>query len=354
MSIIPLGTQALNYPDIESVMKGYEKKVNEQGGINGHPLQVIICNDKRDPNTAAACARQAVDDKVAAVVGSASQYGSSILPVLAQAKIASIGLPYGPDDYTSPVSFPIGRITFGVFRAFGTFLGQKGDKNVGLALLDVPNAKPNGDEVGTGLKATGGSIAKQVLIPFGAADAAPYAAALRNTDAVAIITDQPNQDKLIKALHDANYKGDIVTSTLTDDEIKQLGSAVEGVYQLDSAPPLNRDDSAVADYFTFLDKYAPKTDPINSSDFSAYQGMQVFEKVASGMSTIDGPSFLAALEKSSSVDIGVFPKPLDFTKAQGPSESPRIFNPYVFISQVKDGTLKLADPKPIEPFGTGS
>ena len=53
------------YPNIPGAAKVYAQYINDKGGIAGHPLEVITCDDKGDANEAANCARQAVDQKVA-------------------------------------------------------------------------------------------------------------------------------------------------------------------------------------------------------------------------------------------------------------------------------------------------
>src|SRR5439155_12073877 len=66
------------------------------------------CNDKNDANQAEQCARQAVSEGVAALVGGFTLYGNRIWPVIEQSNIPSIGDPViAPQDYTSPLSFPV-------------------------------------------------------------------------------------------------------------------------------------------------------------------------------------------------------------------------------------------------------
>ena len=46
------------------------KKINEEGGINGRPLQLVIADDEGDPTKAAIIAKKFIEsDKVVALIG---------------------------------------------------------------------------------------------------------------------------------------------------------------------------------------------------------------------------------------------------------------------------------------------
>lgn len=61
----PLGT-----PERDTLIM-LEEKINKAGGINGHPLQLIIEDDASDPTTAVKAVKKLIDqDKVSAIIGS--------------------------------------------------------------------------------------------------------------------------------------------------------------------------------------------------------------------------------------------------------------------------------------------
>jgi ABC-type branched-subunit amino acid transport system substrate-binding protein len=88
--------------------KAYARWINSTGGLNGHKLKVLTCNDHNDRVAAAKCARRAADENVVAVVGSYSQFGDDFLGPLASAGIPYIG-GYGVtnDEFTNPMSYPV-------------------------------------------------------------------------------------------------------------------------------------------------------------------------------------------------------------------------------------------------------
>ncbi|MCI3903418.1 ABC transporter substrate-binding protein [Streptomyces spectabilis] len=108
MTWAPDGTKATNKPGMPAMAKAFARWVNANGGLDGHPLEVITCNDHNDPVEAAGCARQAAERDVAAVVGSYSQYGRSFMSPLEVAGIPYIG-GYGltDEEFSSPLSYPV-------------------------------------------------------------------------------------------------------------------------------------------------------------------------------------------------------------------------------------------------------
>ncbi|MFE5792175.1 ABC transporter substrate-binding protein [Streptomyces sp. NPDC056503] len=108
MTWAPDQTRATNMPGMPAMAQTYARWVNSQGGIDGHELRVLTCNEQNTPSGAAACARRAVREKAVAVVGSYSQNGRAFMAPLEAAGIPYIG-GYGitEDEFTSPLSYPV-------------------------------------------------------------------------------------------------------------------------------------------------------------------------------------------------------------------------------------------------------
>ncbi|MEU8709566.1 ABC transporter substrate-binding protein [Streptomyces sp. NPDC048565] len=99
---------AVNMAGMTAMATAYARWINENGGLDGHRLRVLTCNEQDTSAGASKCARQAVDSGVAAVVGSYSRYGRSFLAPLEAAGIPYIG-GYGAsaDEFTSYLSYPV-------------------------------------------------------------------------------------------------------------------------------------------------------------------------------------------------------------------------------------------------------
>ncbi len=69
MTVTTLNANGPTYENISITAKLAEKFINDNGGINGRPLEVTNCDTKGDPNEAANCGRQAVEEGMVDVPG---------------------------------------------------------------------------------------------------------------------------------------------------------------------------------------------------------------------------------------------------------------------------------------------
>ncbi|MFE6690750.1 ABC transporter substrate-binding protein [Streptomyces sp. NPDC057743] len=108
MTWAPEDTKTTNMPGMPAMAQAYARWVNSRGGIAGHPLKVLTCNEQNDSAQAARCAQRAVQGGAVAVVGSYSQWGRSFMSPLEAAGIPFIG-GYGAsaEEFASPLSYPV-------------------------------------------------------------------------------------------------------------------------------------------------------------------------------------------------------------------------------------------------------
>jgi branched-chain amino acid transport system substrate-binding protein len=116
------------------------KKINDEGGVNGVPLQLVIADDEGDPTKAALIAKKfAESDKVVAIIGpTRTDTGMAAKPTIEQMKIPTVmtvggdpviaGGKFGPFHWTfkSPQ-----RTTIAVKKIY-TYLQQKGMKKIAI------------------------------------------------------------------------------------------------------------------------------------------------------------------------------------------------------------------------------
>ncbi|MEU5087330.1 ABC transporter substrate-binding protein [Streptomyces sp. NPDC021356] len=163
MTWAPDATPATNKPGMPALARAYARWVNAAGGIAGHKLQVVTCNESNDSVAAAKCARLAVKEGVAAVVGSYSQYSDSFFPPLESAGIPYIG-GYGVTtaEFTRALSYPVN----GGQPALLAGLGRELAARCGPVALVRPDSIA-GDELpgllDAGLKAGGHAPAHDLL-----------------------------------------------------------------------------------------------------------------------------------------------------------------------------------------------
>ncbi|MFH8471092.1 ABC transporter substrate-binding protein [Streptomyces sp. NPDC018000] len=104
----PDASHTVNMAGMTAMARTYARWANSNGGLDGHKLRVVTCDEADTSVGAANCARLAVKEKAVAVVGSYSRHGSSFMAPLETAGIPYIG-GYGASDeeFTSYNSYPV-------------------------------------------------------------------------------------------------------------------------------------------------------------------------------------------------------------------------------------------------------
>ncbi|MFE7108551.1 ABC transporter substrate-binding protein [Streptomyces sp. NPDC057575] len=102
------GPEAVNMAGMTAMARTYARWANADGGLDGHKLRVVTCDEQDTSIGAANCARLAVKEKAVAVVGSYSRHGTAFMSPLEAAGIPYIG-GYGASDeeFSSYNSFPV-------------------------------------------------------------------------------------------------------------------------------------------------------------------------------------------------------------------------------------------------------
>lgn len=139
-------------PEMVTGAQAGVNRVNSEGGINGHPLQLESCDDQGNPNNDASCGRKAVSDGVLAVVGGLSVYDQQFIPPLAAAKIPYIASSdINPLDHQSPVSFPINAAIMD-YHGTAEQLARRGCTQAAILAPDQPGVDDGIAQVEDGFK----------------------------------------------------------------------------------------------------------------------------------------------------------------------------------------------------------
>lgn len=172
MTFAPEKTKATNMPGMPAMAEAYARWTASQGGIDGHELRVITCNEKNTPRGAAMCARQAVKEGAAAVVGSYSQYGDAFMAPLEAAGIPFIGgFGVSDEEFSSYLSYPVNGGQAALLAGNGEQLANVCDK-VALVRPDSLAGDDLPDLLNSGLAQEKGRESADILA---ADDASDYA-----------------------------------------------------------------------------------------------------------------------------------------------------------------------------------
>lgn len=171
MTWAPQDTQATNMPGMPAMAEAYARWVNSRGGIGGHPLKVLTCNDHNETVQAARCASRAADEGAVAVVGSYSQHGRAFMSSLEASGIPFIG-GYGiaDEEFTSPLSYPVNGGMPALLAGNGRQLSAGGCQQLSLVRSDTTAGDQLPPLFNTGLKDGGSPEATDIRAPEGATD----------------------------------------------------------------------------------------------------------------------------------------------------------------------------------------
>lgn len=171
-----------NFPTAPAALAAGITALNARGGLNGHRVEMVFCNDRSDPNQTAICARHMVDEKVVMIAGGSSTYDGNSQPILAEAGIPMVGIaPITPNVFNEKnvylMSAAAGTVSY---QAGIAYAARNNLLPVALAVADNPGGKAfTGLLEKTVKDVTGGdSWAAVVPVATDTADFAPIAGTL--------------------------------------------------------------------------------------------------------------------------------------------------------------------------------
>lgn len=349
------------FPTVWTMAEDFAKAQNAAGGVNGHPIQVITCNDQADPNMAVTCAREAVADKVTALVGGLTLYDNSVFPIIAAAGIPWIGLnPLGSLGYTSPDSFATGASAF-TYTAAAYYAGKDCSTVAAVRTEGATDTALLNNFAIPGMADAGKKFTTVVTVGITQSDLSGPAAQVSSAQCLYMQLPPQLSQAMVKALQANGSHPHIfsITGTFTDDVMNAAPSVTQGATVIAETPPAATSGrwaaarAAIAKY-----SGAGSVDLANDNVLNTWTAMQIYTDVASAVTgPVTGPALKQQLDVSTSVNPKTIP-PLDFAKPFSVSTYARLFNHNVVILQVEGGkftpTTGYVDMAPVFLKGAGA
>ncbi|MGF1595766.1 MAG: ABC transporter substrate-binding protein [Acidimicrobiales bacterium] len=349
----PIDSQILPYPNIPETARVYAEWINDQGGIQGRPLEIIVCDDRADAGEAANCARTAVSEGVVANVGGFTLDVGQAIPIYEENSIAWFGAccPLRDQEFKSPISFPLGFVNSFNPAAAIRMIEDGCESIVGVFGDDTANV-PQIESYTNGFKSIGADVSdlRIVLVPVAPGDYSAQAAQINDPPADCVFGQlgQVNWPPLISAMEGVGAtpryygpQGNLDSTIVEQFPESTEGAVVIGVYPNIGAPVWD-------DFRAALETY--EADPeLNYNSLAGLGTWTAFTVFTIVVDTIDGEidneTFLAAANQMDSIDTGGMVGIIDFTSEYtgGGGELPRIFNRTVFFDHVVDGELVPLD-----------
>jgi len=310
---------------------------NERGGLLGRPVEVIVCDEGGDANKAAECARQAVDEGVVAVVGSATAQGDAINPILEQAGIPAIGVfPTAASDMMTSTSFPLGGSPAWI-AGCTRILAAEGATKIAVVHFDLPAGAFASDFAKQGLSGTDAEIESTVPVPIEAVDYNPLVSqAADNADGIMMVLQPEMAGRWLVASAQQGVDIPQCAPGLSNEVIESVGEQAEGIFVSNSYAP-------VASGGPGIDRFVEEVGADLADDFftpNAWLAFQLFVGAVEAAEPADvtAETVLSAMQAADGVDLEDVVPPYS-TQTPGPGPLAALYNPTYFPSVVEDGKI---------------
>ncbi len=359
ISVMTIGnwTQPLlgtSNPEFPAGAEAAAAAVNAAGGINGRPIQVIVCSDELTPDVARQCARDAVEQKVVAVVGLQTVNETTILPILESAGIPAVGVyPFTEVGLSSPASFPDVSGFIGQTVGMGLQLGAAGAEKVSVV---VPGGMGG---ISTAIRDSVEVGAAKADVPFGDLVQVPA----KSPDLSAVVAAATGDGASVAGF--ANDEAEFVRSmrmlapdsfvttfpfNLTSKVLESVGEDAEGVMSVEGFVPPTADTPGTRQFREDMEAYDPSI-TVTATGLHEWLAMSTFARVAAQLDLLSPATVKDAMSNLRNLDMGGITPPYS-TMAQDP-RYPRLFNPTVVFQKIENGQTVLQHPEqsPFVPVG---
>ncbi|MFW0786995.1 ABC transporter substrate-binding protein [Gordonia sp. CPCC 206044] len=348
--INPEGGPAISQPENRKAAEAVARYANEHlGGIGGRPVELVVCKNHEDPSSARNCANQMVEEKVSAVVVTATAMSTVMAPI-----ITSAGIPYtsvvgsGPENTADNAYMWSGASL--AYSYMAQYAGEQKLKKVTAYTIDVPAGLAGLQRVAEPAFAAQGIGFEIVRIPPGTPEVSPQVSAglSDGTDGAIVVGDTTLCTSIFKSL--GTLGADVVKMTpqsCANPQVQEaVGTSMNGTRVFSTADTVS-DDPETRLYLSIMDKYAPDTDPYGYA-VTGYQSMLGLVRAAKSVTGSDTSpaAFVAAIRSAKDVPL---PAGQGLTFTCDSSAQPMlkaVCGKGVIVSTLDDG--KATDPKVVQ------
>jgi branched-chain amino acid transport system substrate-binding protein len=334
MVITTVGTPDVNNPQIFAAAQASAKQINSTGGLKGHQITVLTCNDQLNPNVATQCAEKAVQDHVMAVVGTWSTFSTNIYPVLQKAGIPMVGTdPITAADTSNAASWPVSPGIALQYIADGVLAAQHGCKIIAGVALNQPANLEVLQVVQLGADSVKPSIkVVPVYITFPQPDYAPVInqAISDNADCLTLETSTADATRIMTAIEQSGHTFQIFANdtSINTANLKAIGSPGNGKIFEASPQALPNSSPSVATIVKDLKKQDSQA-TLDSFSLNAWAATQVLKLAAAHMTSFTPQALTAALPKTGTINLGYY-APFNFNNPVTTPGFTRLFNTTVY------------------------
>lgn len=250
-------TGAINFKSSAQATRAYVDLINEQGGIHGRKLELLLRDDGLDANRGQAAVQEMLNAGVFAFVGfNAPLTEQSIVPVLMRNKIDLYGSFNAPGTERSYI-FSGPYTTFGFLG--GRYLAMQGVKKPGIVFISNQNEAADANIVkgykegfaSQGVELTDDNI-HAVDVTKASYDDVVAQLVFNQVDGIATLLETTGMVRLQQSMNRAGYKPKHMASPFGGDPAvlrnPQVGSSFEGTFVISDVEFLDGPSPGVAEY----------------------------------------------------------------------------------------------------------
>jgi len=257
------------------------------GGLRGHPIELVICEDKNVPATAQACGNTFLQEHVAAVAAGANGQPDPVIQIVNPA-----GIPVGLNSSgsTMVLNTPGVFVWSNTLAPFGTSAAYAREHKLTKAavlVIDVPAATDTAKALLPAFFRNAGATAKVVAIPPGTADMTPQIQAAGHPDLFHVIGNAAFCASAIRAIRTIAPKASItaIGNCIGTDKGSSIPGGFKGVTIVAQAN-VNPDDKEFQLFKAVIGKYGNGLGT-NDTVTTGYQGMLSFVRAVNAASGTD-------------------------------------------------------------------
>ncbi len=339
---------AVSVPQVAKAGEAVAKYLNENaGGINGHKIDLVLCNQQEDPASATKCANEFVEKKVSVVAVPMTSQGAVMVPVLARAGISYVThSAVSPVEMGAPGAFALSGGTLALLSGQAQTAAKNGVKKFTILIGDSGDAAASVGQMAPAFFKPAGIDVNVVTIPSNVADATPQITAglADKPGAVTVLGDTRQCVSALKALKTAapDVPRYLIPSCLDKTVTDAVGvDAIEGAKAFTSILTTG-DDPSVVKYRSILAAYAPDVDP-NGLAYLGYQVMMSLGEVGATLPAgpISAQQFTTALKTGKDLPFPAAPGVTFTCNGTAVPQAPSVCSMGVLVSDVgTDGKLE--------------
>lgn len=324
--------------------------INERGGVNGRPIEVLTCDHEMDPNKQVECVREGADSEAVVMLAHFFVIGDQATPILDEAGMPEFGAIF--TGYTQPR-----ELSFNSPWASSPYAGLLMASEVGAAsetLVANTNLPPLSDEALAAYEAAGIEYLGRVDVTQDTADFAPLAQATleMNPDIVNITAMGPTEGANFVSAMDALGFEPLLSANSgvwTEETFEVMGESVDGryFYPTSIVPLAAGDHPEITRFNEEMDAaqaagISYTEEPRSNFALQAWVAVNAFAEVAA---SIDGDitreSVTEALQSAEDVDLAGIVPPWTPARDDDPDTQGRqVYNNF-YIVTYEGGALKL-------------